>query len=954
VTLTARLGSFAAAFLLCVCAVAAGDNGNQVYLYEDVLIAGKVMHSFTSAGENVSVVLGEFSLTIGKRTLSGRDAVVWIREHRLGQQVRRDIEVYIEGDASRPARVVEPDGTTTKDRLLLVVLRQQGSLRARVGRHSDRPVETLPLYRRATATRKGLQPTTQTAAPAPGQERPARVTRPRPRLPQPVTYRADSTTSKLMPDPRDPETQIRVTIVKGNVYLSHGSPDSDLFLEIRSDAAVLYTDPKQEPKLGAAAVVAAYLEGDVILRRGERTVEANRLFYDFRNGRAIIIQPVFRTIQQQRDIPVYIRAKEARQLAARPAPQVGRVAGYRWKFREAIVTTSDFHTPEYHIGARRVYFEDTTPYDDKGVALAERGWRTKLVNTTFNLRSIPLLWLPYVVGDAEEGHTALRKMQVGKSGRLGWGGESEWFLFRLLGLPRPEGFKGRLEADWHERGVLLGPKLSYSRETYSGYALAYGVLDNQREDDFGTERDNIQARRQRGRLLWRHKQFLPRDWQLQLEASYLCDENFLEEFFPGEFWTGKEQETLLYAKKQRDNWAITGLVKWQINDFARDNARLHRLWLAQTEALPDLAGYLVGQSLWRDRLTWYSEGHIGVVRFRPPELRGPAKLFALRSSRSVARVDVREEIDLPLAVGPVKLLPYVAGRATYWEDSPRDQGLVRPWGQAGVNATMHIWRIYNQVKSRLWDLNRIKHVITPYGSLFWSCTPVQPHRPHPFSPGIEQNVRRLGGGAVGVRQLWQTKRGPEGNQHTADWLRVNAYACFFDGADIDLPGDGRYFPYRPEYSLARNALNGDVTWHISDATTFLADANYDTDSGDLARANAGLAVSRDPRLKYYGGVRYIKDIDSSVGTFGLDYQINPKYTVSVFEQYDFDLAGGTNLGTTVTLIRKFPRIFTAITFVYDRSQNDVGVVFSIWPEGISEAFIGSQRLSLLHAGTERD
>lgn len=945
--LSGTVGALAVAAFTLVCAYvvapAEAAQAEQVCLHEDVLIAGKQLHSFSAEGESVSVVLGGFSLSIGRRTLSGRDGVVWIREHRVGQQVYRDIRVYVEGDAARPAQVVEPDGTTTKDRVLFVILRQRGALRARVKTYSDESVKTLPLYQRAGAVRKGLtsrpaMPTSRERPPLPTTGRAEALHPPY----EPVAYTADETTSKVIPDPRDPEAKVRRTIAKGNVYLFQGNPDSDLFLEIRADAAVLYTDPKAETRpdqavTAAYAVIAAYLEGDVILRLGERSVQGDRLFYDFRTGKALILQPVLRIIQEQRNIPVYIRAKEARQLAARRGPEGVAVRGYQWTFRDALVTTSDFHTPEYHIAARRVYLQDTTPYDEKGVALAERSWQSRLVNTTFNVRGVPLLWWPYTVGDAEQGHTALRKVQAGRHGRFGWGVESHWFLFRLLGLPKPEGWKARLEVDWYERGLMLGSKVQYRRQKYSGEALAYGLLDDEREDDFGTRRKGVGARRERGRLLWRHKQFLPRDWQLQMESSYLCDKNFLEQFFPGEFWAGKEQETLLYAKKQQDNWAVTGLAKWRINDF-----------LTQTEALPDLAGYLIGQSLLKDMLTLHSEGHLGLVRYRPAEDSG------MLSTRTVARADMRQEVDLPLALGPIKFLPYAAGRVTYWGDSPRDGGLVRQWGQVGVNAAVHIWRIYNGVKSRLWNLNRIKHVITPYGGVFWSGSNVEPDRLSPFSADIEQNVRRMGGARLGVRQLWQTKRGPAENQHAADWLRMNVYATLFDGVDTRLRADGRYFFYRPEYSLPRNSVNGDLLWHISDSATVLGDVNYDMDSGKLGRGSAGIAVTRAPRFKYYAGIRCINGLDSSVGTFGVNYRINRKYTVNVFEQYDFNRQGGQNLGTSVTIVRKFPRLYTALTFVYDRSQDDVGIVMSIWPEGIPEARIGGTRLSLLQGTTERD
>ena len=59
-------------------------DGRQ-YIHEDVRIAGQEIHAFVDEGKHVSVVLGKFRLTLGKRVVSGRDAVVWIRTHKVGR-----------------------------------------------------------------------------------------------------------------------------------------------------------------------------------------------------------------------------------------------------------------------------------------------------------------------------------------------------------------------------------------------------------------------------------------------------------------------------------------------------------------------------------------------------------------------------------------------------------------------------------------------------------------------------------------------------------------------------------------------------------------------------------------------------------------------------------------------------------------------------------------------------
>src|SRR5690606_24684794 len=114
-------------WLLLVASWSAGatpGNGDG-FLYEDARITGKEMFTFTVQGELVTVVLGDFEMRVGPRVLRGRDAVIWIKEDLSLGLPRRDIQLYVEGDAT----VVEPGGTTTRDKSMLVTVRQQGELR---------------------------------------------------------------------------------------------------------------------------------------------------------------------------------------------------------------------------------------------------------------------------------------------------------------------------------------------------------------------------------------------------------------------------------------------------------------------------------------------------------------------------------------------------------------------------------------------------------------------------------------------------------------------------------------------------------------------------------------------------------------------------------------------------------------------------------------------------------
>ena len=965
----------------------------------NVRITGREIHTFEDQGEQVSVVLGDFHLTLGEREISGRDAVLWLTTHTTGTIRQNVIHVYVEGDA----QIIEPDGTVTGDPRIYLELKTTGRVTAHPLQQSTRPLRDFPLYRRAQDARRRAQegpdeaaeasaarrsaeqlpelifsdqpPTRSIDAPAPRQPGDARTSAlpfeiidvdtgadaspdrtavrgpetpdaiptpgaaaPRARTMAPVSFYAEEVHSEY-------RNGRRITIARGNVYLSQGTPDSDNALELRAQEAVIFSEvlgadgepvpPK--PSLAPASVeltpdreniVGVYLEGDVIMARGERYMRGPDAYYDFTTDRAIMTNGVFRTVQEQRNVPIVLRFTEGRMLSAREL----------W-FRDAMVSTSEFHTPTYHFAASRVYMMDMTAYDERGVRLTQRHWLADMHHVTTNVRGVPVWYSPRLRSDFEQGHSALRSLKVGWAAEFGPEIESEWHLFRLLGLVKPEGYNAILHLDY-KRGPTVGVEADYDRENYSGYAILWGMLDQEQEDEFGRTARNIDAPRDRGRILWRHKQFLPRDWQMQFELSYLCDRNYLRQFFGSEFYSGKPQETLMYAKKQRDNWAVDVLLQSRINRF-----------LTQTESAPDVGVRIIGEPLLNETLTFFGEGRLGAVRWRPGSLTAGQKLTYRRMGLAIPedsdwmlRGDVRAEVDMPLHFGPINVTPFIAVRGDVWTDAPAGGDHERLYTQAGIRANTHIWRVYNNVRSRLFDVNRIKHIITPEVAFFVAGTGgVSPDDLYPLSPAIEEHITRLSGGLFGVRQRLQTRRGDPDNERTVDWMRLDVLAGVFDANEnYRPPADGRYFQSRPEYSLGSNFIYVDYTWHISDATTLLADLNYDIDDKTIGRASVGLNVERTPRLSYFVGLRTINELQSAVGTYALRYQISRKYSVSFVEQYDFDYDGGTNLNTEVTIMRKFPRWYAGFTFGYDARYDDFTIMLNLWPQGLPEAAFRSQ------------
>ncbi len=923
----------------------------EAFRPEDVLVTGRRMHHFTAGAEPAAVVVGDFALEIAERRFSGRRGVFWVRRD-AGGGAGRTIDLYVEGDA----RVDEPDGTTTTKAALWTTIHHTGALRASVAQRSDEAVTDLPLYRRALARRRQAEPATQPAEPAADTEEADRPPA-TPRRPAQVSFRAEDT--RLLPverqagrtfieisddggEPREVDLAgvdasiDHLLICTGDVYVADIGPAAALPVEIQADAAVLFVAQgapdvdATERRLASVSITGAYLDGDVRVAAGDQTLRAGRMFFDFVGYRAILLDAVYHTIQPQRNIPIYVRAAEVlletEWQGDLPATSVIR-------FHDARISTNEFYSPTYHLGAAEAVIRDATVRDAAGRAQGPPAADLWTRHATFNIHGVPITYWPATRTRVLYSELPLRRVQVGDHGRFGLGVESDWRLFELLGLREPDGYNAAFSLDAYEQGAAAGIDTEYARDDYAGYLLGYALYDREGADDFGDDRENVPAPAHRGRWLWRHRQFFPDDWQLQAEVSYLSDRNFLEAFFPDEFYAGKPQETLLYAKKQQDAWAFTALLQGRVNDFQ-----------TTTEAYPEVGAWAMGRPL--GPVTPFAETRVGLLQLRA----GDEADAPTPTEDAVFRADGRVEADVPLQWGPVQVTPFAFARATYWSDSPAEADLTRALGGGGVRATLNVWRVYNTVRSRLLNVHRLRHILTPEVVALTVGSNVAPDEPYRFSREVETELDGFSGVSVGVRQRWQTYRGHPGARRSVDLARLNVAGLFFDDPkDPTPPADGRLFFSRGEYAITRNAINADALFNLSDATALLGDMNYDLNDSEIGLANLGLAVQRDPRYRWYLGTRYIDDLDSWVWTGGLNYRLSAKYEFSGFQQYDIDFDEGRNLQTRLSLIRKFPRWYVAVSVVVDAATDDTSILLTLWPEGIPEWRIGRGRVGTWQA-----
>ncbi len=747
---------------------------------------------------------------------------------------------------------------------------------------------------------------------------------------------------------------VSIVTIEGRFYIWQKLNDRGDILEFQADNAVVFYSSKDlkvgQEQTGRADMLvggdidSVYIDGDIIMTEGDRTIKADRLFYDFNTRQALAENAEMRRFNADRSIPLYVRAQ--RLLKLNDEVFTG----------EGIVMTSDeFYLPQLSAQASSIVITDTSNLDQRE---NKSEYQAQLKGVGLKYGNATLMKVGTLKTGIERPELPIKRVRVGNQTAFGTFVETRWYLARVLGYQEPDDTESTLSLDYYsKRGFGAGAAFDYETEDYFGSIDSY-IIKDRGEDRLGDDdllKDLDPDRDIRGRYRMVHREYLPDDWQLTAEVSYLSDRNFLQSYYRNEYYTSKEQETLLHLKRTTDNWAVSWLAKVRINDFQD-----------YLEELPTFEYHRTGQDLWDEKLTYYTDTQISRMRNRNDEDFAPTL-----SSDYFTYSYTRHEVDMPFAWGLTKYVPYVAGSYVFddgedfarnLDGSNEDFEKNLALGEVGMRVSTLFWNTDQFRRSELWDINGVRHYIRPHleAALY-----------EPSDSTVDmRNMLNLG-----LAQTWQTRRGEQDNLRTVDWMKLNLNVTFVSDSTLDyeeqelydrrfssvgLPPSSFIFnnPAIPffnrrlthNYGLQRNTLEGDYSWKVSDTLALSSYVNSDIQSGVVQQLNLGVTRYCWPSVSYYIGTRYFRRFEiegpgyhekgSNALDFAITYDINPRYTFIYAQEYNFEY--GDNIDTELTLIRKYNRLFYGLTYKNDSYLSSNSVVFSVWPEGIKELAVGSR------------
>jgi hypothetical protein len=645
---------------------------------------------------------------------------------------------------------------------------------------------------------------------------------------------------------------------------------------------------------------------------------------------------------------------------------------------QAALTSSRLGVPRYWLQSDRIELSDRKNSNNNtlfGLPVAgtvgdQTGMQASARHNFVYMAGLPVLYWPILNSNVDTSSFYVTGLKFKNDTIFGTQVMVDWDLYQILGFQGLDGTRWTLSTDYlSERGIGVGTQFQYNLPNLL-VGPAVGTLDvwglqDKGLDFIGSDRSGLTPESDpRGRLLFRHRQYLSPDTELWAEAGLISDRNFLEQYFEQEWDVNKDYSTALRLRQYYDQQMFDLWGQTRLNKF-----------FTETEWLPRLDHYWLGQSV-GDIFTYYSHSDIGYAKQRvasTPTNATDAAKFQLQpwevSSGGLHAV-TRHELDLPFDTGYYKFVPFISGEAGKWGEDVNGQDITRLTGQAGLRSSLPMVKVFPNVQSNTLNLNGLAHKVTFESEFIYADTtqdldqfplynPIDDNSQEHFRRRLvfntfggllpdqfeatnyaaRQSLQRYMSAAssevvtnqmqsrTGIHQRWQTKRGVPGRERIADVVEFDVDAILFAKPDRDNFGENV------------GAINYDFRYHIGDRVTLLSDGYYDLFESGLKATTLGGVLSRPGRGDIYLGATNITGpFDSMLITTSFNYRMNEKWVAVGGTTVDLGPTG--NIGQSIGLTRIGESFLIRVGANVDSGRDNVTYNFNLEPRFFSTRGLG--------------
>lgn len=936
-----------------------------------ILFGADDAQRWTMGAYDVWVLRGRCFVQQGNTAAEAQEAVLWVKRGLEFDHQRNNVIAYLEGDV----RIVDTGAAEPfeiRDRIWYGEFTSTAPLQVRVPTPKEgEPSPPPKVLVNAQAHRAAiLDP----------KVRPAQFIAPAPVAPATVLPSVASPGRRLRAFSRSsvkvqvkwipsPNAQEWIGLISPGVNLIIDGLEGFDSLDISTDRMVVWTSDAEEPDLsgtraqGAERPMEIYMEGNIVFREGDRVIYADRMYYNVNTRSGTVLNAEVLTPAPNYTGLVRLKSEVIRQ----------RGPNY-FEADKAYVTGSRMADPRYRIQSNLVTFEDqqfpaVTPLGEPvvnpttGEPVMQHSRLATGRNNFLYLGPVPIFYWPKMATNLDDPTFYIRRIRIKNDQIFGTQVLADFNMYHLLGLrnaPQSTDWFGSLDY-LSKRGAAAGTMFRYSgSDLFGRNGNAFGIFDAWGIDDHGLDilggdrYDLTPAKEFRYRIFQRHRQQLPDNFQLTTELGWVSDRNFLEQYYEQEWDTFKDQTTGFELKRLVNNTSMALSMDVRLNPY-----------FTQTSQLPRFDHFQLGQSLLGNSLTWYEHSSAEYAQLKiaePPT--DPKEKFSLmpwEAASAGERFVTAQELDLPFLLGPVKFTPYAMGQAGHWGEDITGSNIERLYGQGGIRAALPFWSANPDIKSELFNVNGVAHKVVldvdasvshanrdisqfplydqidddaqeqfrrrlVFNTFGGTLPPQFDARSYAVRSGlggyvtnpsaeIEQSLAAV---RMGLRQRWQTKRGPVTNPRIVDWIVFDTEAVYFPRPNTDNFGQ--------DFGL----VNYDFRWHLGERVTLLSNGYRDFFPQGQRTWSLGATITRPTNGNLYVGFRSLNGpFHSNIGIVQANYRLSPKWFGSAGTTYDF--SGTGTIGNNFSLVRIGESFLVSMNFTYDAYKRNFTATFNVEP-----------------------
>jgi hypothetical protein len=776
----------------------------------------------------------------------------------------------------------------------------------------------------------------------------------------------------------------KAVVFSPGVIIDVTDPATKGMVDIEADRVVLWTrgdvrelvEGLRSPQGQSAHSLEFYLSGNVEIRslsgKESRVLRCNEAYYDVGRKVALALDADLEVKQPGLPDPVHLQGPEIQQLNEKLfAMPRSKVDASKLPYGPGLYLETGPSSLEEKRIEKKTIFGTRYFKRDTGEPEFEEERLFRGENVVLYLEDLPVFWLPYIQGDVNDPLGPLQSLSVGYNRVFGFQFYSSFNVFDLIGIDPVKDTRWRLNADYlSQRGPSLGTDFNTAGNQLAGISGKYDInikamgINDTGTDILGGNRGVVTLSgfpptpptatpithpdwrgRFLGQLNW---QELPYNLTVQTQVAAISDRNFLEQYYNLEWVNGLNQETFLYVKQQENNWAWTFLAEPRI-----------RNWVTETEWLPKIDGYWIGQDVLQ--MFSYTARADAAFAHLEPTHQPPPPFEQTDIATATGRLDLWQELDLPLQLGAFRVVPYGVLDLTYYSQDIQGNDQGRLYAGGGIRGSIPFSRLYPDIQSELFNLNGIYHKIVVSGNWYWVHSNVSHTKLpqldqlndnetdqalrdiRPYQPSINPaNAQMLLSGffdpqlfalrklvlnkidtldsidevQLGIRQRWQTKRGFPGQQHIIDWMTLDVQASFFPQ------------PNRDNFGEVVNFVEYNWSWSIGDRTTLFSSGWFDPHEGGGRVVTIGAELNRPDRSSLYIAYNQIDPLESKQVLGAVTIPFSAKYSLTASSAYDFGVNSQIN---ALTVTRTGTDLMVTLGFTYNSILNNFGFVFEVYP-----------------------